>query len=153
MVNQCIQLFLVRHSIPVFYQRSCDLTDNWIKEQTSFNLKKAQQALLNKSLSFTVNRLFFSNKFHLIAAHIIITSNNKRNRVVNFICSVALPYQKTYAAELYRILAIMKLVEYYIMSFPSIINQHLIIHINLDCASVLTFFPFSMKIINNSTLK
>jgi len=92
MVNQYIQLFLARHSIPVFYQRSCDLTDNWIKEQTSFNLKKAQHALQNKLLSFKVDRLFFPNKSYLIVAYIFITLNNERIGVVNFICSITLLY-------------------------------------------------------------
>ena len=53
-------------------------------------------------------------------------------------------------AELCRALAIIKLVEYCILSLPITNQDYLLIHINSDCAAVLSFLPKTMKIIPNS---
>ena len=100
------------------------MTAKWIDLSTIINIEESIMALNMKKILFLVDGSFYPNQSHLIAAYIIITTHQIKLGSAYFISLIALLYRNTYSAELYRDLAIMKIVEYLIFQVDKILDEY-----------------------------
>ena len=91
-----------------------NIVDNWIRELTNIvNHNLLKVAMIQNKIEFSTDVSFFPEHSEVVSAHIIITYQNRKIRWADFITSIIATLQKLFTAELCRVLAICKLVEYY----------------------------------------
>ena len=89
-------------------------------------------------------------KSQFILAYIVITRGRNKIGTANFICLVIILYRQAYATELYGTLAIIKIIQYIILKSDTPVTPNLIIKVNSDYDSMLSFLPPNQKIVTNN---
>ena len=101
------------------------LLDNWFTSQIEIeDLQSFSELLQTNKLVFSIDRLFYPDWSHLIAAYIIITIHQTKLGSADFISLIALPYRNIYSIELCRALAVMKIVEYLILQADNKLDEY-----------------------------
>ena len=98
-------------------------TEVWIKEYTKIDFPAIIEAINSNKIVFLVDGSFFPERFSLISAHIIITVQNYKLEIADFISLVVLLYRYVYTAELCRTLAIYFIMEYIIIKYSKSIMK------------------------------
>ena len=105
------------------------------------------EVLKTNTISFSVDRSYFLEKSVFISAHMIITLNQIKLGIADFISTVAPRYCSTYTAELYSTLAVYFIMEFLILKYPDLVLKQYSIFISLDSATVLSFLSSLPKMI------
>jgi len=119
------------------------LTLKWVADKMSLKIHDIVDALLLNKLIFLVNSSHFLDNPTLIAVYVIISSDRFKLRLANFISPAAPSYRNVYAVELCRVLSIMKLLEYMILSNNILLNCKRIIVIYSNYSTVIQFLHIS----------
>lgn len=122
---------------------------HWIEESSTINTDILRQAMQENKLECSVYGSCYPQQSELVSACIMLTHENRKIRSADFIKSVIMPLRKSFTAELCRMLAICKVIEYCRIRFGLI--QRLIFKAHSDCSSALNFLSYQPKIISNNS--